>query len=110
QATNNPSRQDRRQKKNYKMKKQLFNILLFLTTFYQLNAQTITQGKLGFNHFTIDDKSWGKIYYYISSKDIEKPKPILLYLDGSGAFPLFQYTERGIGSSAVIDFRNLSNE
>lgn len=92
------------------MKKQLFSVLLFLTAFYQLNAQTITPEKLGFKHFTINDKSLGEINYYISSYDIDKPKPILLYLDGSGAFPLFQYTERGIGSTVTIDFQNLPNE
>jgi hypothetical protein len=92
------------------MRKQLISALLLLTTIYQVNGQKITLDQLGFKHFTINDKSLGEINYYISSKDIDKPKPILLYLDGSGAFPLFQYTERGIGSSVVIDFRNLSNE
>ncbi len=92
------------------MKQKLFSILLFLAAFCQLNAQTITPEKMGFKHFTINDKSLGEINYYISSKDIDKSKPILLYLDGSGALPLFQYTEKGIGSSVVIDFQNLPNE
>lgn len=91
------------------MKKQLLSVLFLLTAFYQLNAQKLTSEQLGFKHFVINDISLGEINYYVSSKDIDKPKPILLYLDGSGSFPLFQYTERGIGSSVIIDFQNLSN-
>ena len=78
------------------MKKQLVSVLFLLTAFYQLNAQKLTSEQLGFKHFVINDISLGEINYYVSSKDIDKPKPILLYLDGSGSFPLFQYTERGI--------------
>lgn len=93
-----------------KMKKIANIIFFFLTAFYQLSAQIITPEILGFEHYSINDKSLGEINYYISSKDMDKPKPILLYLDGSGAFPLFQYTEKGIGSSVIIDFQKLRDD
>lgn len=93
------------------MDRKLILTITFLTVaILNLNAQQITPEKLGFKSYSIKDTSLGEINYYISSNRIDSTKPVLLYLDGSGAFPLFQYTERGIGSSVVIDFRNLSND
>lgn len=71
-------------------------------------SQEITPEKLGFKHYYITSDSLGEINYYVSNNGIEKKKPVLLYLDGSGANPLFQYTEKGIGSTVILDFKELS--
>lgn len=85
-----------------------FLSVLFIFISLAAISQEITAEKLGFRHYSIASDSLGEINYYISSNDIEKKKPVLLYLDGSGANPLFQYTERGIGSTVVLDFTKLS--
>lgn len=91
------------------MKNRLALLFLCLVSFLRSSTgQEITPEKLGFKPFTLHDKALGRIDYYISAKDMDKAKPVLLYLDGSGAYPLFQYTERGIGSSIILDFQKLS--
>lgn len=94
------------------MKKQLYLILLFISwgMAYGLFAQTLNPEKLGLRPYSITDKELGSINYYVSTNKIESKKPVLLYIDGSGAYPLFQYTPRGTGSTIILDFRNLSNE
>ncbi len=88
---------------------QSFLILCFLTVgSIQLSGQPVTPERLGFRADTIRDEKWGDIHYYISADSNGAAKPVLLYLDGSGPYPLFQYTERGIGSSVVLDFMALS--
>lgn len=71
-------------------------------------AQQLSPEQLGFAGASIEHPDFGTVNYYISSNAIDQKKPVLLYLDGSGAYPLFQYTSRGIGSSVLIDFRTLS--
>ena len=85
-----------------------FLLGLFILLSLVVNSQAITPEKLGFRHYQIASDSLGEINYYVSSNSIEKKKPVLLYLDGSGANPLFQYTERGIGSTVILDFKELS--
>lgn len=88
---------------------QYFLILFFLTVgSIRLPGQPVTPERLGFRADTIRDEKWGVIHYYVSADSIGAAKPVLLYLDGSGPYPLFQYTERGIGSSVVFDFMALS--
>jgi hypothetical protein len=86
-------------------------MLIFSVFMVQLSANgQITPEKLGFRQHTLTDKSLGTIQYYVTSNKADQQKPVLLYLDGSGAYPLFQYTSRGIGSTVPIDYRALSNE
>lgn len=93
------------------MKKQLIVAIALLTlSIVNTNAQGVTPEKLGFKAFSLVDHSLGDIHYYVTSNSIDSTKPVLLYLDGSGPYPLFQYTERGIGSSVAIDYKNLSNQ
>jgi pimeloyl-ACP methyl ester carboxylesterase len=90
--------------------KKIISIFIFTIYFGALNAQTITPKEIGFEHFSLNDKKLGKIDYYLSNDVADKKKPLLVYLDGSGAFPLFQKMDIGIGSSVVIDYKNLSKQ
>lgn len=89
------------------MKKLTF-ILIFTITLINTNAQNITPKMLGFSEHKIEDDTFGNINFYLSKSN--KKLPLLVYLDGSGAFPLFQKTKQGLGSTVVIDFQNLSKE
>ena len=73
-------------------------------------AQDLTPEMLGFESYTLTDENLGSVSYYITKTDQSEPKPLFVYLDGSGAFPLFQKVNGGIGSTVVIDFQNLSKE
>lgn len=88
----------------------LYAMLCVMVTASHLAGQHLTPEDLGLTPFKIKDDSLGEINYYITSNGIDTSKPVLIYLDGSGPYPLFQKTERGIGSSVVIDFRTLSHE
>lgn len=94
------------------MKKQLHFLVLFILMgiYYDLSAQTLSPEKLGLKAYSLTNKELGTVNYYISTNKIDTKKPVLLYLDGSGPYPLFQYTPRGTGSTIVVDFRNLSND
>ncbi len=92
------------------MKKNSFSwvlLCLFTMTFY---AQEITPERMGFTAHTIQDEHLGDIHYYITSKNNNQKKPVLLYLDGSGPYPLFQKTSNGIGTSVLLDCRALAED
>ncbi len=85
-------------------------LAVFSIVFTPVFSQTITPQDLGFTPFTLKSKSWGEIHYLVSSKGMDQSKPILLYLDGSGASPLFEQSEGGLGTTVVIDFHKLAEE
>src|SRR5690606_30011776 len=85
-------------------------LILFLftsTSIFKLHAQTYTPEQLGWKKFSIESRALGTVNYFVNSQNINSKKPLLLYLDGSGAMPLFQYTDRGIGSSVALPYREL---
>lgn len=55
----------------------------------------------------IPHEELGELNCYLSSDKSLKPKPLLIYLDGSGAYPLFVETEQGFSSSIAFDYQNL---
>jgi len=86
-------------------------LLIFLISVLSANsiAQSITPEQLGFKAYTIQSSKYGEINYYVTTNKIDEQKPVLLYLDGSGAFPLFQKTGNGIRSAVALDFQQLSD-
>ena len=84
----------------------LFGVFIGLN----IQAQNITPELLGFEEYSQQVGEFGKVNYYLSSDSTDVKKPLLVYLDGSGAFPLFQKLDAGIGSTVVIDFNNLRNK
>lgn len=90
--------------------KHLFTVIFGLFIIINSKAQTITPKLLGFEEYKLQEKQLGEVYYYLSSDTMKNKKPLLVYLDGSGAFPLFRKTHNGIGSTVVIDFQKLRNE
>ena len=91
------------------MSKILISLILILIGANSL-AQTITPKALGFEEHKLTDEEFGEVNYYLSIDSTNTQKPLLVYLDGSGAYPLFHKTDIGIGSTVVIDFQQLRNE
>ncbi len=84
-------------------------IILLSISFIKLQAQTYTPEQLGWKSFSVEIEALGKVNYFVTAQKIDDKKPLLLYLDGSGAMPLFQYTDRGIGSSVALPYRERSD-
>lgn len=74
----------------------------------RIYAQVTASEKLGFKEFSIHLPQWGQVNYYVSTKRLDSLKPLLLYLDGSGPFPLYQKLDKGFGSSVALDIRKLA--
>ena len=70
-------------------------ILLGLCIGINSFAQTITPELLGFESYKLKEAELGEVNYYLSSDSANARKPLLVYLDGSGAFPLFQELDVG---------------
>lgn len=75
-----------------------------------LNAQNITPQLLGFEAYKLQEEQFAEVNYYLSIDSSKTKKPLLVYLDGSGAFPLFQQLDAGIGSTVVVDFQQLRKD
>ncbi|HIC31390.1 MAG TPA: hypothetical protein EYO76_05685 [Flavobacteriaceae bacterium] len=69
--------------------KRLFTLLITLGIYSSCYAQNITPQLLGFEAYNIKDSTFGEANYYLSTDSTDTKKPLLVYLDGSGAFPLF---------------------
>jgi dienelactone hydrolase len=70
------------------MQKFLF-LLIFLSFNYNGACQPDYASTL--KHFSIKNKDFGTINFYVSKRGIEQRKPLLLVLDGSGGRPLFRF-------------------
>lgn len=54
-----------------------------------------------FSHYTIKHKKMGEVQIHVATEDSSKKKPLLIYLDGSGNFPLFYKTKSGRYATTV---------
>jgi hypothetical protein len=79
-------------------------VLLFVLWSATAMAQApiLSPEKLGYEAHSIDDTALGKVNYYIRNEGADPNKPILLYLDGSGPYPLFQRMKQGYGSTVML--------
>lgn len=84
--------------------------LLLLCIAADAQPKSLTPEELGWKPYTLRSETLGLIHYVVSTGEIGRKKPVLLYLDGSGALPMFQYTQRGIGSSIPLDYKTLSEQ
>lgn len=71
-------------------------------------AQNIDPLRLGFEAYQLKTEEWGEINYYLTPSSDDEPMPLMVYLDGSGADPLFQQVEQGISSSIALNYQQLS--
>lgn len=66
-------------------------IASWLIAIVQMTAQAQLLPRLHLMQYELNDKKWGKVRFCVTSKDVDKRKPLLLYLDGSGDRPLFRF-------------------
>lgn len=89
--------------------KRIVLFLILIQSVINAYPQSITPEVVGFQEYKLIDDTLGEVNYYLSTDSTNTKKPLLVYLDGSGAYPLFQKINAGIGSTVVIDFQNLRN-
>lgn len=75
---------------------------LFLGGYFAYSQDLPTPEKLGYQPFVLSTETLGEVHYYVHHDDKDRDKPLLIYLDGSGPYPLFQKTSRGIGSTVPL--------
>lgn len=66
--------------------------------------------KLGYSTHSLVRSELGTVNYLVRSLHEKPNQPILLYLDGSGPYPLFQRMKNGFGSTLVIQDQQLLDQ
>lgn len=84
-------------------------LLLICLLASESRSQTLplSPEKLGYSSYSIDDPQLGRVNYYVRNPDKNPNKPLLIYLDGSGPYPLFQRMKQGFGSTLMIQDKQL---
>lgn len=88
------------------MMKNLLFFLLFL-----LSQSTFSQTSL-FKHYTLNDPQLKSFQIHLATTDSTRVKPLLVYLDGSGNFPIY-YQRKGsknLSSSVPLDIRKYAQD
>lgn len=65
-------------------------------------GQRKTPEEYGLNHYSIQNSKLGTINFYVSQKGIDKEKPLLIFLDGSGHLPLYSVLQKPDGTSQIM--------
>jgi pimeloyl-ACP methyl ester carboxylesterase len=84
------------------------SFLICLISFYGVSAQSPMDTM--YTHYTIDHPVLKKIEIHITKDKSNKKKPLILYLDGSGNFPLFSKTKQGYSSSVPLRARKYGKD
>lgn len=95
--------------------KQITLIIIFLIGKNFAFGQPKTPADYDLQHFVISDSLLGNINFYVTTNGIEKSKPLLILLDGSGNLPLYSYIIKNDGSSEIFssnpfDYEQLSKK
>jgi pimeloyl-ACP methyl ester carboxylesterase len=83
----------------------LISILIQLTLYGQNNPNDYWE------HFILENDSLGKIQINVNKTAIDKKKPLLIFLEGSGNFPLFYKSKNGrYGTGITLDYTKHSSD
>lgn len=85
------------------------NLLFFLP--FLLSYTTFSQSSL-FKHYTLNDPQLQSFQIHLATTDSTRSKPLLIYLDGSGNFPIY-YQRKGsknLSSSVPLNIRKYAQD
>ena len=92
------------------MKRFIFLFLIVLTVCNTSNAQHESVTK-NWKTISIQDSILGKIDYHVYRNNIDKKKPLIVYLQGSTNFPLYYLKPNGRYSSGItLSINSMSND
>ena len=83
----------------------MHKLLIIIICFFvgsNLFSQKLSPEMFGFESHTIETGKYAGVNYYLTADSTNFKKPLLVYLDGSGGYPLFQTFEDGYGSTVVL--------
>jgi pimeloyl-ACP methyl ester carboxylesterase len=64
-----------------------------------------------FQHYTLEDKQLGTVLIHVTKTDNQTKKPLLIYMDGSGNYPLFYRKSSGNYSTSIaFDFARYAKD
>jgi hypothetical protein len=70
-------------------------------------SPSLSPEKLGYSTHSLVRSELGTVNYFVRNLNEKPNRPVLLYLDGSGPYPLFQRMKNGFGSTLVIQDQQL---
>jgi pimeloyl-ACP methyl ester carboxylesterase len=89
--------------------KQLFDLTMFLCFSVAANAQSFTDTV--FRHYKITDPELKTFEIHVAGSGDGVQKPLLVYMDGSGNFPLYYKTKSGKYSTSVpLDIKKYAKD
>lgn len=93
-----------------------FILFLFVLTITQnSHTQSMTSKDLGFKKYSFTDEKLGTVDYYVTLHNIQKEKPLFVFIQGSTPLPLYSLIQKPDGSSQIstsitIDPQKLSEK
>ncbi len=90
-------------------------LLILLFAINSTFGQPKTPAEYGLQHFIMNDSLLGTINFYVTNNGIVTKKPLLILLDGSGAFPINSYILKDDGTSQIFssipfEYEDFSNK
>lgn len=85
----------------------VFCLVLLFVEQTRGQSPTLSPEKLGYSAHELVHSDLGTVNYFVRNLKEKPNQPILLYLDGSGPYPLFQRMKQGFGSTLVIQDQQL---
>jgi len=82
--------------------KNILITLIFTFLIVNLFAQPKSPEDYGLKSFFVKDHVLGQINFYVTKNGIDKNKPLLILLDGSGHLPLYSLLKKDDGSSNIF--------
>ncbi len=65
-------------------------------------GQPKTPNEYGLKHYSLNDNLLGNINFYVTKNGIDKHKPLMILLDGSGNLPLYSLMKNNDGTSHIF--------
>lgn len=92
----------------------ILKVLLFVLSINTLFGQN-KPADFGFKAFSFEEDQLGIVNYYVSINKIKKSKPLLLFVEGSSALPIYSIVKRpgnkrSYASAIPFDINRLSNK
>lgn len=90
--------------------KSIVQLLIVVATFSSPACAQHKEITDNWKTISISDKELGQVNYHVYKNKIDSHKPLIVYLQGSGNFPLYWLNPNGkYSTSTTLDFKSISN-
>jgi pimeloyl-ACP methyl ester carboxylesterase len=81
-------------------------VMSLILSGFSVYAQPVYPKDWGLKRFTINDKTTGPIGFYVDTTNIKRKAPLLIFVNGSGGYPLCIYVESEKGGQLMTTFHS----